>query len=123
MRARHLSPRRWLLHVRMLLYRTATGPVLELDGQHYAIKPADWDWLLNHDDLPAWLRAQATADNQTVAPVPLLAPIGSQEVWAAGVTYFRSRTARMEESEQAGGSSFYDRVYHADRPELFMKAT
>ena len=53
----------------------------------------------------------------------MLAPVVSQEVWAAGVTYFRSRTARMEESEQAGGSSFYDRVYHADRPELFMKAT
>jgi hypothetical protein len=40
----------------------------------------------------------------------LLAPIGSQEVWAAGVTYFRSRTARMEESQEAGGGSFYDKV-------------
>ncbi len=51
----------------------------------------------------------------------LLAPVGSQEVWAAGVTYYRSRTARMEESAQGG--SFYDRVYDADRPELFFKAT
>jgi 2-dehydro-3-deoxy-D-arabinonate dehydratase len=51
------------------------------------------------------------------------APIGSQEVWAAGVTYLRSRTARMEESKDAGGGNFYDKVYHAPRPELFFKAT
>ncbi|HEY5910818.1 MAG TPA: fumarylacetoacetate hydrolase family protein, partial [Verrucomicrobiae bacterium] len=51
------------------------------------------------------------------------APIGSQEVWAAGVTYYRSRDARMEEAHEAGGDSFYDRVYSAERPELFFKAT
>jgi 2-dehydro-3-deoxy-D-arabinonate dehydratase len=48
--------------------------------------------------------------------------VASQEVWAAGVTYYRSRTARMEESREAGGGSFYDRVYDAPRPELFFKA-
>ena len=53
----------------------------------------------------------------------LLPPIGSQEVWAAGVTYFRSRAARMEESEGSGGDRFYDLVYAAERPELFFKAT
>ena len=53
----------------------------------------------------------------------VLAPIGSQEVWAAGVTYYSSRLARMEESRDAGGGDFYSRVYDADRPELFMKAT
>jgi 2-dehydro-3-deoxy-D-arabinonate dehydratase len=53
----------------------------------------------------------------------ILAPIGSQEVWAAGVTYYRSRDARMEEAKSAGGGDFYDRVYAAERPELFMKAT
>ena len=47
----------------------------------------------------------------------------SQEVWAAGVTYFRSRTARMEEAKDSGGGSFYDKVYRAERPELFLKAT
>jgi len=51
----------------------------------------------------------------------LLAPVTKQEVWAAGVTYFRSREARMEES--AGGGSFYDKVYYSDRPELFLKGT
>jgi 2-dehydro-3-deoxy-D-arabinonate dehydratase len=50
-----------------------------------------------------------------------LPPIDHQEVWAAGVTYKRSQTARMEESEAA--ASCYDRVYNADRPELFFKAT
>jgi 2-dehydro-3-deoxy-D-arabinonate dehydratase len=49
-------------------------------------------------------------------------PIDEQEVWAAGVTYFRSRTARIEESRAATGGGFYDLVYNADRPELFFKA-
>ncbi len=52
----------------------------------------------------------------------LLAPIGSQEVWAAGVTYLRSRDARMDESKESGGASFYDKVYAAERPELFFKS-
>jgi 2-dehydro-3-deoxy-D-arabinonate dehydratase len=51
----------------------------------------------------------------------LLAPIDQQEVWAAGVTYKRSQVARMEESET--GATHYDKVYTADRPELFFKAT
>ena len=55
-----------------------------------------------------------------VADVQLLPPIDQQEVWAAGVTYRRSRSARMEESEAA--ASCYDRVYESPRPELFFKA-
>jgi 2-dehydro-3-deoxy-D-arabinonate dehydratase len=51
----------------------------------------------------------------------LLAPITKQEVWAAGVTYLRSCEARMDES--LDGGSFYDKVYHALRPELFFKGT
>lgn len=53
--------------------------------------------------------------------VRLLAPVDRHEIWAAGVTYTRSRQARMAESESA--ASFYDRVYEAARPELFFKAT
>lgn len=56
-----------------------------------------------------------------VYEVKFLAPVDRQEVWAAGVTYKRSQVARMEESETA--ASHYDRVYTADRPELFFKAT
>ncbi|MGH7127222.1 MAG: fumarylacetoacetate hydrolase family protein [Planctomycetaceae bacterium] len=52
--------------------------------------------------------------------VQLLAPVDRQEIWAAGVTYQRSQVARMEESET--GASHYDRVYTADRPELFFKS-
>ena len=55
--------------------------------------------------------------------IPFQAPIGDQEVWASGVTYFRSRTARMEEAETAGGDVFYDKVYDAVRPELFFKSS
>lgn len=55
--------------------------------------------------------------------VTLLAPLDAQEVWAAGVTYLRSRQAREQESATAGGASFYERVYRAPRPELFFKAT
>ncbi len=54
---------------------------------------------------------------------PAQPPLGSQEVWAAGVTYYRSRVARMDESKEAGASVFYDMVYEAARPELFFKAT
>lgn len=57
----------------------------------------------------------------SIGTVKLLAPIDRQEVWAAGVTYFRSKTARMDESQRA--ASFYDMVYEADRPEIFFKAT
>lgn len=53
--------------------------------------------------------------------VQLLPPIDQQEVWAAGVTYRRSQTARMEESQAS--ASCYDRIYQAERPELFFKAT
>ncbi|MDP7305647.1 MAG: 2-hydroxyhepta-2,4-diene-1,7-dioate isomerase, partial [Pirellulaceae bacterium] len=56
-----------------------------------------------------------------ISDVELLPPIDQQEVWAAGVTYRRSKTARMEESETA--ASCYDRVYESPRPELFLKAT
>ncbi|MBI4658398.1 MAG: fumarylacetoacetate hydrolase family protein [Verrucomicrobia bacterium] len=54
------------------------------------------------------------------AEVRLLTPVERQEVWAAGVTYLRSKKARMEESDFS--ASAYDRVYEADRPELFFKS-
>ena len=77
-----------------------------------------------HSDDPAGLaRFLLRPDTQPIPfdKVEFLAPIDQQEVWAAGVTYKRSQVARMEESE--AGASHYDKVYTADRPELFMKAT
>lgn len=58
---------------------------------------------------------------EPLTSVNLLPPIDQQEVWAAGVTYKRSRTARMEESATA--ADCYDRVYASPRPELFFKAS
>jgi 2-dehydro-3-deoxy-D-arabinonate dehydratase len=81
------------------------------------------DELFAADD-PHALAGKAVASGKPtkVPPVPS-APIQSQEVWAAGVTYFRSRTARMAESKDSGGGTFYDKVYSAERPELFFKST
>jgi 2-dehydro-3-deoxy-D-arabinonate dehydratase len=107
------------------LFRTGSGCVVEHDNQHFCFDPAEWDALLAEEDLRGALHQRIAGWDSSSAPDPaeLLAPIGSQEVWAAGVTYYRSRGARMEESKDAGGGSFYDRVYSAERPELFFKST
>ncbi|MEP6618194.1 MAG: fumarylacetoacetate hydrolase family protein [bacterium] len=106
----------------MKLYRTNSGPVLEADGKFYAYTD-HWDSLIQHDDLIGHLRRTVAASPGGVAfDAEILAPVESQEVWAAGVTYWRSRSARIEESQDAGGGTFYDRVYSAERPELFFKA-
>ena len=106
----------------MKLYLTTRGPVVEQDGKHYALSQS-WDEALNADDLPGLLAKAVQGQAMPGLMTQGVAPIGTQEVWAAGVTYFRSRTARMEESKSAGGGDFYDRVYGADRPELFFKAS
>lgn len=108
----------------MKLYRTTSGTVVEQSGPFYQIGPDSWDELVVHEDLFAEVTQRIqNAESLNHPPRDLLAPIGTQEVWAAGVTYYRSRNARMEESKSAGGGDFYDRVYHAERPELFFKAT
>lgn len=114
----------------MILYHTTMGPVLHTQGRWHRMGDFTWDTLMNQDDLWQLLRDRSEGggvDAMTEAPRDwaslLLPPVQSQEVWAAGVTYLRSRTARMEESDQAGASQFYDRVYNAERPELFFKAT
>ena len=112
----------------MKLYKTRSGLTVESQNQFYSIPDMDWDALVNRDDLPDFLRQQTTSatpsvEYQTWIQTGLLAPIGRQEVWASGVTYLRSRDARMEESKKSGGDNFYDRVYDAERPELFFKAT
>ncbi len=85
------------------------------------------DWLASAFSAPAFrgVLGQASPLAHTLAELEaggrLLPPLDRQEVWAAGVTYLRSKVARMEESE--GGGSFYDKVYDAARPEIFFKAT
>jgi 2-dehydro-3-deoxy-D-arabinonate dehydratase len=110
----------------MRLYRTKQGIVAEDAGRAGLLKDKDWDALFNRKGLASYLvKALKSAKPLRFDPAKaaLLAPIGSQEVWAAGVTYFRSRDARMEESKAAGGGDFYARVYDADRPEIFFKST
>ena len=108
------------------LYSTDTGLVLERNGTFFVpARPLTLDDVFQ-SETPLELIESALLGAPT-APAPtagtLRAPLQSQEIWAAGVTYFRSRTARMEESKDSGGGTFYDRVYEADRPELFFKAT
>ncbi len=109
----------------MKLYRTTGGPVAETGTGCFRLAESDWHALTTRDDLGAYLEGQLASAVSCERPASstLLAPIAAQEVWAAGVTYRRSRTARMEESQTAGGGSFYDRVYQAERPELFFKAS
>jgi len=112
----------------MKLYRISKGSLLQHDNASYLITQP-WDELIGRDQLHDYLRQQ-TRHADLLTPVEadallnsrLLAPIGAQEVWAAGVTYLRSRDARMEESKESGGATFYDKVYEAERPELFFKS-
>jgi 2-dehydro-3-deoxy-D-arabinonate dehydratase len=107
------------------LYRTTDGCFVEHDDGSWYSFNADWTELIARENLTTVLKIQEASCPREPAPDParFLAPITEQEVWAAGVTYYRSRSARMDESQAAGGRDFYDRVYHAERPELFFKAT
>ncbi len=105
----------------MKLYRTNSACIVEKDHTYYSLNDS-WDALVAREDLAGYLNAAAKS-KLSGDSFPFLAPIGSQEVWAAGVTYLRSRAARMEEAKLTGGGDFYDRVYNATRPELFFKAT
>lgn len=112
----------------MQLYRTAKGPILTSENKYHLLKN-DWDTLINRSDLFHFFKGIisqtdliSSSEIQKLLDEDLLPPIGNQEVWAAGVTYLRSRDARMEESKESGGSDFYQKVYEAERPELFFKA-
>ena len=106
----------------MLLYRTAEAWWVETAPGLGIALPSEFS-PARREDLFAYLEEAAKGGNPQPLPKDLLAPIENQEVWASGVTYYRSREARMEESESAGGGDFYDKVYSAERPELFFKAT
>lgn len=99
----------------------------EPGGGYFPLPGLEWHALFTTPDMRSLLTERIRRDapqSLDAAELPtLLPPIDRQEVWAAGVTYLRSRTARMEESAPVGGSDFYDMVYHAERPELFFKAT
>jgi len=99
---------------------------LEEDESLWRSSIQDWDELINK---PHLLLAMAENISELVChphrleESRLLPPVENQEVWAAGVTYYRSRAARIEESSAEASKDCYDRVYDADRPELFVKAS
>jgi 2-dehydro-3-deoxy-D-arabinonate dehydratase len=112
----------------MKIYRVNSGIVIESEETYYFAATQDWDGFINDDQLASKLEKSVAL----LTPIPngkemiakeLLAPIQSQEVWASGVTYINSKLGRQEEARDSGGGDFYARVYEAERPELFFKAT
>jgi 2-dehydro-3-deoxy-D-arabinonate dehydratase len=109
----------------MKLYKTKEGILIEKENNTYLFKEQDWDTFINDDNLLEKVEGLIQI-LQKSAPVNLsdiLAPIQNQELWACGVTYLKSKVGRQEESKAAGGSDFYAKVYDAERPEVFFKAT
>lgn len=111
----------------MKIYKTLKGIVIEHADKFYRAPQNEWDVLVNRPQLHATIlnelkNIKPDQSLQTEIHTQVVAPIGHQEVWASGVTYMRSREARIEESKDAGGGDFYARVYEAARPELFFKA-
>jgi len=110
--------------MKLVKFRDSSGSVAigVLDGEH--VRPiqaaASLAEVLEQREPAAWVEQHMTGSRLALADVELLAPVDRQEIWAAGVTYRRSKSARMEES--VGAAVFYDKVYEADRPELFFKA-
>lgn len=112
----------------MKLYKTRSAIVIEKDNSFYELKNENWDTFINDDSLFSKV-SKAVKDLSPGAGAAelvkreLQAPIQSQEIWASGVTYFKSKVGRQEESKEAGGGDFYARVYEAERPEIFFKGT
>jgi 2-dehydro-3-deoxy-D-arabinonate dehydratase len=111
----------------MKIFKTRAGVVIQKDNEYFLSKEMDWDKFINRSQLYDGVMEDLRSlkpDNAfaNLIDKELVCPIGNQEVWAAGVTYLRSREARMEESKDAGGGDFYARVYAAERPEIFFKA-
>ena len=109
----------------MKLYNTINGIVIEQNEKFYLVKE-DWNTFINNDAVlqkaTAAIVTASAIDKSAIAN--LLPTIGSnQELWACGVTYYRSMVGRQEESKAAGGADFYGKVYEAERPECFFKST
>ncbi|MFD3393442.1 fumarylacetoacetate hydrolase family protein [Aquirufa sp. OSTEICH-129V] len=101
------------------IYRGAKGIQIEnKEGKFTSPHAGNWDDFINQPELFQICQHQIFTDSKLEA---IQTPIDSQEIWAAGVTYLRSKVARMEESKESGGDTFYDKVYDAERPEIFYK--
>jgi 2-dehydro-3-deoxy-D-arabinonate dehydratase len=110
----------------MKLYKTTKAILIELEDKYYLLAEHDWENFINDDNLykktENIIKSLPTVDR--LNPDQIQAPIGDkQELWACGVTYLRSKIGRQEESQLSGGADFYSKVYDAERPEVFFKAT
>lgn len=111
----------------MHIYRTPESIVINYADKSYFFPDRDWDNFINRQSLHACLLEEINecpSEQQVEKQIPIhtLTPLKSQEVWASGVTYLRSREARIEEAQDATGGDFYSKVYDAKRPELFFKS-
>jgi len=112
----------------MRLYRIKRGLIIEIENNYYLLENESWDTFFNDDHLinkiqEITARQKPILKGSSILETEIMAPIQSQEIWAAGVTYFNSKLGRQEESKNSGGGQFYAHVYEAERPELFFKAT
>lgn len=108
----------------MKIYRTTQGIIIEANNKFYLSNAQNWDTYVNRDNLFDELNAEIQELSElSWDGSGILAPIVQQEIWASGVTYMRSREARMDESKDSGGADFYAKVYEAERPELFFKSS
>ena len=113
------------MHLRRIRHQ-GTAAVGLVEGETIRLldiaAPNSLSHILHSADPAATVRMAPTTATIPLAGAETLPPLDAQEVWAAGVTYIRSKVAREEESAGSGGARFYDMVYTADRPELFFKA-
>ena len=112
----------------MKIYKTKSGIVIEEKDNQFFLSNDHWDSFINDDNLfqkiEKLIQSSDEGENANkIIDEEILAPVGSQELWACGVTYLRSKEGRQEESKGAGGGDFYARVYEAERPEVFFKST
>jgi 2-dehydro-3-deoxy-D-arabinonate dehydratase len=105
---------------KMKVYKTKEGIVIEKEDNFYLLKE-DWDLFMNDDNL--FDKIEKLTQSMTMIEIAdkiiekeILAPVGSQELWACGVTYLRSKQGRQEESKEAGGNRIYclSVIYHYD---------
>ena len=109
----------------MKLYKKKNQVIVQFNQSYYLLNNQNWDLLVNDDNLFSKIKNQIlSAPSVDKSEIKFIdPPIESQELWASGVTYLISKKERENESKKSGGSQFYNKVYNADRPELFFKAT
>lgn len=111
----------------MKLYKTINGILIESKEGIFEADIQSWDDFINDDQLLQKISLLLSSGNlvkkTSIDELQILAPVGKQELWACGVTYLRSKVGRQEESKVSGGADFYAKVYEAERPEVFFKAT